>query len=66
MVGSERMTVPWIQAGESADRAVSSSAITRAQAPSEEGQVSSYRIGSQSICDSSTDSTVVSGFRRWA
>ena len=46
--------------------AVSSSAMTRAQAPSEDGQVSSYRIGSQSICEASTDSTVVSGLRRWA
>ena len=46
--------------------AVSSSAITSAQAPSEDGQVSSYRIGSQSICEASTDSTVVSWLRRWA
>ena len=40
--------------------------MTSAQAPSEDGQVSSYRIGSQSICDASTDSTVVSGFFRCA
>ena len=66
VVGSERITVPWIQAGESADLAVSSSAMTRAQAPSDDGQVSSYRIGSHSICEASTDSTVVSGLRRWA
>ena len=65
-VASERITVPWIQAG-FGDRAASSSAtITSAQAPSEDGQVSSYRIGSHSICEASTDSTVVSGLRRWA
>ena len=66
VVASERITVPWIQAGLGEAFAVSSSAMTRAQAPSEEGQVSSYRIGSQSICEASTDSTVVSLLRRWA
>ena len=40
--------------------------MTTAQAPSEDGQVSSYRIGSHSICDAITDSTVVSGWRRCA
>ena len=41
VVASERMTVPWIHAGLADDLAVSSSTITRAHAPSEEGQVSS-------------------------
>jgi hypothetical protein len=65
-VASERITVPWIHAGLGEDAATSSAAITSAQAPSEDGQVSSYRIGSQSICEASTDSTVVSGFLRCA
>ncbi len=59
-VASERITVPWIHAGLGEAAAVSSSTITSAHAPSEDGQVSSYRIGSQSICEASTDSTVVS------
>jgi hypothetical protein len=65
-VASERITVPWIQAGFGDASATSSAAITSAQAPSEDGQVSSYRIGSQSICEASTDSTVVFGLRRCA
>src|SRR6478752_921288 len=64
VVASDRITVPWIQAGLGEDFAVSSSTMTRAQAPSEDGQVSSYLIGSQSICEASTVSTVVSGFFR--
>ena len=65
-MASERITVPWIQAGFGEAFDVSSSAMTSAQAPSEDGQVSSYRIGSQSICEASTDSTVVSLFFRCA
>ncbi len=61
-----RITVPWIQAGFGEAAAVSSSAMTTAQAPSEDGQVSSYLMGSHSICDAITDSKVVSGLRRWA
>src|SRR4051794_21568422 len=40
-VASERITVPWIQAGFGEPEATSSAAMTRAQAPSEDGQVSS-------------------------
>ena len=65
-VASERIAVAWIQAGAAELRAVSASAMTSAQAPSEDGQVSSYRIGSHSICEASTDSTVVSLLCRWA
>jgi hypothetical protein len=43
------MTVPWIHAGLGDDFAVSSSTITSAHAPSEDGQVSSYLIGSHNI-----------------
>src|SRR3954451_5478415 len=61
VVGSERIWVPWIQAGFlTPDFATASSeAMTSAHAPSEEGQVSSYRIGSHSIVEARTDSTVV-------
>ena len=41
VVASERITVPWIQAGLGEAFAVSSSTITSAHAPSEDGQVSS-------------------------
>ena len=41
VVASDRITVPWIQAGLGDDFALSSSTITRAQAPSLDGQVSS-------------------------
>ena len=44
VVGSERITVPWIQAGlvdVGASRTAASEPMTIAQAPSEEGQVSS-------------------------
>ena len=40
-VASERITVPWIQAGLGDEAATSSEAITSAQAPSDDGQVSS-------------------------
>jgi hypothetical protein len=68
VVASLRICVPWIHAGFSmSDRSTAASeAITRAHAPSDDGQVSSYLIGSHSICDAITDSKVVSGFCRWA
>ncbi len=67
-MGSLRIWVPWIQAGfVMPERSTADSeAMTRAHAPSEDGHVSSYRMGSHSICDASTESTVVSGFCRWA
>src|SRR5690349_882879 len=57
VVGSDRMTVPWIQAGAVDPRAMSSAAMTMAQAPSDDGHVSSYRIGSHSIVEERTSST---------
>src|SRR4051812_40561831 len=68
VVGSERIWVPWIQAGlVTPDFATADSeAITMAQAPSEDGQVSSKRIGSQSIVEARTDSTVVPSLWRCA
>ena len=65
-----RSAVAWIHATgwPSATRAsaISSLPITSAQAPSEEGQVSSNRIGSHSIWDAITFSSVMSGWCRWA
>ncbi len=46
--------------------AIFSSPITIAAAPSEDGQVSSNRIGSQSIWDDITFSSVISGWCRCA
>ena len=46
--------------------AISSLPITSAQAPSDDGQVSSNRIGSQSIWDAITFSSVMSGWCRCA
>src|ERR1700730_13399513 len=68
--GSVRSAVAWIHATgwPSATRAsaAASSPITSAHAPSEEGHVSSKRMGSHSICDDSTFSSVMSGWCRWA
>ena len=63
--GSVRNAVAWIHATgwPSATRlsATSSLPITTAHAPSEDGQVSSKRMGSHSICDAITFSSVMSG-----
>ena len=70
MVGSVRIEVARIQAtGRPADCAASaaaSSPITTAHAPSEDGQVSSYRTGSHSMGEARTDSSVMSGCCRCA
>ena len=49
-----------------AARAASESPMTTAHAPSDDGQVSSYRTGFQSIGEACTDSSVMSGCCRWA
>src|SRR5690348_18357414 len=62
MVGSLRIAVARIQAtGLLLARAVASSAIITAHAPSEDGHVSSYRIGSHNMGEACTDSSVMSG-----
>ena len=67
MVGSVRIAVARIQAtGPSLARAASSSPMTTAHAPSEDGQVSSYRTGSQSMGEARTDSSVMSACCRCA
>ena len=49
-----------------ASSAVCSSPMTTAHAPSDDGQVSSNRMGSHSIWELITFSTVWSGWCRWA
>jgi hypothetical protein len=70
IVGSVRIAVDRIHAtGRSAAteaRAASSSPMITAQAPSDDGQVSSYLTGSHSIGEACTDSSVMSGCCRWA
>jgi hypothetical protein len=67
IVGSVRIAVARIQAtGPGLASAASSSPMTTAQAPSDDGQVSSYRTGSQSMGEACTDSSVMSGCCRWA
>src|SRR5690348_13385592 len=66
VVGSVRIDVAWIHAGRSTAAAACSLPITTAHAPSDDGQVSSYRIGSHSIWDSCTFSIVMSGCCRCA
>ena len=67
MVGSLRIAVARIQAtGPGAAAAASESPMTTAHAPSEDGHVSSYRTGSHSMGEARTDSSVMSGCRRWA
>ena len=67
MVGSVRIAVARIQAtGPSLARAASSSPMITAHAPSEDGQVSSYRTGSQSMGEACTDSSVISACWRCA
>ena len=52
--------------GPGAAAAACSSPMTTAHAPSDDGQVSSYRTGFQSIGEACTDSSVMSGCCRWA
>src|SRR5688572_10034873 len=67
IVGSLRIAVPWIHAGGPGEAAAADSlATTRAHAPSDDGHVSRYRMGSQSIIDSATFSNVVSASWRCA
>jgi len=67
MVGSLRIAVARIQAtGPGAAAAACSSPMTTAHAPSEDGQVSSYRTGSHNMGEACTDSSVISGCWRWA
>jgi hypothetical protein len=70
MVGSLRNAVPLTQAGArpaaSAASPPASFVSTMAHAPSEDGQVSPSRIGSQSIIVSLMDSKVASVWWRWA
>jgi hypothetical protein len=65
IVGSVRIAVARIQAA-ARPAAASASPITTAHAPSEDGQVSSYRTGSHSIGDACTDSIVMSACCRCA
>ena len=67
MVGSERTAVPWIQAtGRSLLAAAAAEPMTMAAAPSDEGQVSAYRMGSQSSGESRMASSVMSSWCKWA
>jgi hypothetical protein len=70
MVGSVRIAVARIQATGRALACVASAAarspMITAQAPSEEGQVSSYRTGSHSMGEERTRSSVMSACRRCA
>ena len=67
LLASERMAVPCTHAtGPSAASPVASSPKTMAQAPSDDGQVSENRMGSQSIGASTTWSKVRSGWCKWA
>jgi len=67
IVGSVRIAVARIHAtGRPLSSAACSSPMTTAQAPSDDGQVSSYRTGSHSMADACTDSSVMSGCCRWA
>src|SRR6476620_6350914 len=70
MVGSLRIAVPCTHATGSPTDAAASPTVslpsTRAHAPSLDGQVSAYRIGSHSIRESFTESNVMSGSWRWA
>ncbi len=60
-VGSLRIAPPCTQAGGRGERAAPARSVrTIAQAPSEEGQVSEYRIGSHSIGEAWTFSRVMS------
>jgi hypothetical protein len=67
LMASLRTAVAWTHAGRvGADPAASSDASTIAQAPSDAGQVSRYRIGSHSIGESATCSKLMSSWCRWA
>lgn len=60
-VGSLRIAPPCTHAGGRGERAAPARSVsTIAQAPSEEGQVSEYRIGSHSIGEAWTFSSVMS------
>src|SRR6185436_18680020 len=62
MPGSERTAAPWTHAGGCPLRvALASFVMTIATAPSEDGHVSRYRIGSHNIFDATTASNVMSG-----
>ena len=67
MVGSLRIAVARIQAtGPGLASAAGSEPMITAHAPSEDGQVSSYRTGSHSMGEACTDSSVMSACCRCA
>src|SRR5262245_32712067 len=67
IVGSERIAVAWTHAGLPGDFAAARSLPKiMAHAPSDDGHVSRYRIGSQSMGEAMTWSKVTPGIFTWA